>query len=275
MSETEFDLVIIGAGPAGLEAALRANQMGHEVVVFERRDVIGGEMVSASIPSFKWDIKRLLKYYEIEVQKAALDIRLGIDVSLSILEAEGPDTVVLATGGKAILPQVPGLDSDHVLAASDALVGWDDLDIGERVMVLGAGLVGYEMAWHAAEQGRHVTMVSRRAEEDVANLEEHGTNLALLIKGTRDAGVQVLAERQLKGVDGTAVTLEDGDGIEEIHEVDHLIVSHGYTPRQELARHIEDSDLNCNVLMAGDCVEVRNFFDAINEAAHTVRTELA
>ena len=268
-------VVIIGAGPAGLEAALRANQMGHEVVVFERRDVIGGEMVSASIPSFKWDIKRLLKYYEIEVQKAALDIRLGIDVSLSILEAEGPDTVVLATGGKAILPQVPGLDSDHVLAACDALVGWDDLDIGERVMVLGAGLVGYEMAWHAAEQGRHVTMVSRRAEEDVANLEEHGTNLALLIKGTRDAGVQVLAERQLKGVDGTAVTLEDGDGIEEIHEVDHLIVSHGYTPRQELARHIEDSDLNCNVLMAGDCVEVRNFFDAINEAAHTVRTELA
>jgi len=268
-------VVVIGAGPAGLEAALRAKQMGHEVVVFERRDVIGGEMISASIPTFKWDIKRLLKYYEIEVEKAALDIRLGVDVSLSVLEAEVPDTVVLATGSEAVLPKVAGIDSDCVLTAIDALVGWDDLDIGERVMVLGAGLVGYEMAWHAAEQGRRVTMVSRRAEEDVANLEEHGTNLALLIKGARDAGVQILAGRQLKLVDGTAVTLEDSHGVEEIHEIDHLIISHGYTPRQELARRIEESELECNVLMAGDCVEVRNFFDAINEAAHTVRTELA
>ncbi|MBT4100814.1 MAG: FAD-dependent oxidoreductase, partial [Gemmatimonadetes bacterium] len=228
----------------------------------------------ASIPSFKWDIKRLLTYYRIEAEKAALDIRLGVDVSLSVLEAERPDTVILATGSEAVLPEVPGIDGDRVLTAIDALVDWNDLDIGERVMVLGAGLVGYEMAWHAAEQGRQVTMVSRRADEDVANLEEHGTNLALLIKGTRDAGVRVVADRQLKRVDDKTVTLVDGDGAPEIHEMDHLIVSHGYTPRQELARHIEESNLECDVLMAGDCVEVRNFFDAINEAAHLVRTQL-
>ena len=147
--------------------------------------------------------------------------------------------------------------------------------MGERIMVLGAGLVGYEMAWHAAEQGRHVTMVSRRAHEEVAHLDEHGTNLALLLKGAHDAGVQIMAGHHLQAVDGQRVILADADGQERAEDVDRLIISHGYRPRQQLAKLIEESSLKCDVLMAGDCVDVRNFFDAINEGAHVVRTELA
>ena len=268
-------VVVIGAGPAGLEAGLRAKQMGHEVVVFERRDAIGGEMISASIPSFKWDVKRLLSYYRTEVEKAGLDLRLGVSVSIDTLEAEGAQAVVLATGGEPIIPDVPGIDSDCVVTAVNALVGWETQDMGERIMVLGAGLVGYEMAWHAAEQGRHVTMVSRRDHEEVAHLDEHGTNLALLLKGAHDAGVQIMAGHHLQAVDGQRVILADADGRERAEDVDRLIISHGYRPRQQLVKLIEESSLKCDVLMAGDCVDVRNFFDAINEGAHVVRTELA
>ncbi len=268
-------VVVVGAGPTGLEAGLRAREMGHDVVVFERRDVLGGEMISASIPEFKWDIKRLLEYYEVEVERTGLDVRLGAEVTVDTLGEEGADAVVLATGGEAILPDVPGIDDDCVVTAIDALVRWDELDIGERVMVLGAGLVGYETAWHAAAQGRSVTMVSRRSENEVGNLEEHGTNLALLIKGTRESGVRVLASSELTAVeDGTAI-LEGADGREQAHPVDKLIVSRGYRPRRELKRAIEEAGLGCELLMAGDCVQVRNFFDAINEGAHVVRTSLA
>ena len=177
-------------------------------------------------------------------------------------------------GGEAIVPDVPGIDGDCVVTAVDALVRWDELDIGERVMVLGAGLVGYETAWHAGSQGREVTMVSRRGEDEVGNLEEHGTNLALLIKGTREAGVRVLAERELVAVDDGAAVLKGADGRQHAHPVDTLIVSRGYRPRRELERAIGEAGLACEVLMAGDCVEVRNFFDAINEGAHVVRTSL-
>ena len=198
--------MVVGAGPAGLEAGLRAREMGHDVVVYERHHTIGGEMISASIPEFKWDIKRLLKYYEVEVERTGLEVRLGAEVTAETLREEDADAVVLATGGEAIVPDIPGIDDDCVVTAIDALVRWKSSTIGERVMVLGAGLVGYEMAWHAAAEGRAVTMVSRRNENEVGNLEEHGTNLALLIKGTREAGVRVLASSELEAVeDGTAI----------------------------------------------------------------------
>lgn len=268
-------VVVVGAGPAGLEAGLRAREMGHEVVVFEKQDRIGGEMISASIPSFKWDIKRLLRYYEVEVENAGLEVHTGTTVTVDLLKDYAPDAVILATGGEAIMPEVPGIESDCVLQAIDALVRWEELNIGARVMVIGAGLVGYEMAWFAAEQGRSVSMISRRVGEEVANLEEHGTNLALLIKGTRDAGVRIIGGRQLARVEAGNAVLVDGDGREEAHEVDNVIISRGYTPRQGLKEEIEAAGLGCEIYQVGDCVEVRNFFDAINEGAHVVREHLA
>ena len=268
-------VVVVGAGPGGLEAGLRAREMGHDVVVYEKRDVMGGELISASIPDFKWDIKRLLHYYEREVERTGLEVRMGTEVTLDILKEESPDAIVLATGGEAIIPDVPGIDGENVTTAIEAIVRWDELHVGEQVMVLGAGLVGYEVAWFVAQQGRSVTMVSRRRGEDIFKLEEHGTNLALLIKGVRDAGVDIVGGLELQRVEEEGVVLVDGDGGEEFQNVDCLIISRGYTPRRGLAQQIEAADLGCEIYQVGDCVEVRNFFDAINEGAHVVRENLA
>ena len=102
----------------------------------------------------------------------------------------------------------PELIETILSPAIDAIVRWNELEVGERVMVLGAGLVGYEVAWFAAQQGRDVVLVSRRNEEDVIKLKEHGTNLAALRKGVRDSGVRILASRELKRVDETGVVLD-------------------------------------------------------------------
>ena len=141
-------------------------------------------------------------------------------------------------------------------------------------MVLGAGLVGYEVAWFAAQQGCDVVLVSRRSEEDVINLKEHGTNLAVLRKGVRDSGAKILPNRELKRVEKTGVVLTTSTGAEEFYPVDNLIISRGYTPRKGLKQDIEAADLRCEIYEVGDCLEVRNFFDAINEGAHVVRENL-
>jgi len=268
-------VAVVGAGPGGLEAGLRAQQMGHEVVVYEKRDYIGGEMISGSIPEFKWDVKRLASYYEREIEMAGLDVRLSTPVTIDLLRQAAPDVVILATGGKALMPDVPGLDSGSAVTAIDALVRWEELDMGGTVAVLGAGLVGYEMAWFAAQQGRSVVMISRRESDQVSQLKEHGTNLALLIKGVRDAGVEVMAGVELNRVEEHGLVLAANDGAEEFRAFDNLIVSRGYAPRKELKAGIAAAGLSCEVYEVGDCVEVRNYFYAINEAAHIVREKLA
>ncbi len=274
-TDSPRQVVVVGAGPGGLEAGLRAKEMGHDVVVYEKRDMIGGEMISASIPDFKWDIKRLLRYYIAEIQKVGLEVRTGTTVTLDILKDDNPDVVILATGSEAVIPDVPGIGRDNAVTAIDAIVRWDEMNIGKRVMVLGAGLVGYEVAWFAAQHGRDVVLVSRRSEADVINLKEHGTNLAMLIKGVRDAGAKVLGSHELKRVNEKGVVLVTNNGVEESHHIDSLIISRGYTPRKELKRDIEAADLRCEVYEVGDCVNVRNFFDAINEGAHVVREKIA
>lgn len=268
-------IMIIGAGPAGLEAALRALRKGHNVVVHEQCSRIGGEMISASIPEFKWDIKRLLQFYLNEIEKTGMDIRLGSRVTLDTIKKEKPDIVIFATGGEAIIPDVPGINGDNVITAIDALVNWDNHNIGERVIVLGAGLVGYEASWHAAQNGRSVVMVSRRPTEEIIKLKEHGTNLALLIKGARDAGVRVMGGGVLKRVEPDGIILGNGNGKEEFHKCDQLIISRGYSPRKELRESLESANLDCEIYAAGDCVEVRNFFDAINEGAQIVLDKIA
>ena len=227
-------------------------------------------MNSASIPDFKWDIKRLLAYYLKEVERASLDIRTKQEVTLQTVRNENPDIVILASGGEAIMPDVPGLEKKSVVTAIDALVRWDELNIGKSVMVLGAGLVGYEAAWFAAQKGRDVIMISRRSEENVVKLKEHGTNLALLIKGVRDAGVRVLGGRELKALENGSVILSKNGSVES-HKIDNLIISRGYAPRNGLANQIEGAGLPCTVYKIGDCAQVRNFFDAINEGAHVLR----
>ena len=117
-------------------------------------------------------------------------------------------------------------------------------------------------------------LVSRRSEDDVIKLKEHGTNLAVLRKGVRESGAKILASRELKRIDEAGVVLATDDGDEEFHPVETLIISRGYTPRRGLKQDIEAADLRCEVLEVGDCVEVRNFFDAINEGAHVVREKL-
>ena len=154
-------VLIVGGGPAGMEAARVAALRGHAVSLHERRDRLGGHLVPGMVPKFKKDIGRLLNWYERQLASLDVALHLQSNVSLDTLSAEDADEIVIATGSKPAMPPIKGLSegvaSGRVVHCIDALDGM--AVIGREVVVLGGGLVGCEIAlWRAAE-GARVTLV--------------------------------------------------------------------------------------------------------------------
>lgn len=154
-------VLVVGAGPAGAEFALRAKELGHEVLVVEAADRIGGQLVYAQKPSFKRELGRLATYYERRLADEGVDVELGKSATAEFVDRWNPDEIVLATGSTPWVPErFRGLDDAYTY--EDALRGKADLT--RSVVVVGAGSIGCEVAVYAAQQGAEVTIVEREQE---------------------------------------------------------------------------------------------------------------
>jgi 2,4-dienoyl-CoA reductase-like NADH-dependent reductase (Old Yellow Enzyme family) len=149
-------VVVIGAGPAGLEAARVATLRGHSVVVLEKSSRIGGRIIDATVPPMKEGYVRLLDYYDHVIRKLGIEVKLNTEATREAVSALSPDVVVMATGSKTVFPLIPGL-SDVGHLAEDVLLG-GGLPAGKTV-VIGAGAVGCETAHYLAVTGHEVTLI--------------------------------------------------------------------------------------------------------------------
>jgi len=156
-AENTKKVLIAGAGPAGLEAARVLAMRGHSVTLCEKTDRLGGQIPIASMTPHKEELENVVPYLATQLRKLGVDIRLGTSVtgkSASILK---PDAVVVAIGGQPVRPYIPGIDSDNVLTAQELLRSKGD--VGDRVVVIGGGFIGCEVAELLAEKGNQVTIV--------------------------------------------------------------------------------------------------------------------
>jgi 2,4-dienoyl-CoA reductase-like NADH-dependent reductase (Old Yellow Enzyme family)/thioredoxin reductase len=262
-------VVVVGAGPGGLEAALVAAARGHRVTLYEAKDEIGGQMRLGSIPPFKRELARLLDYYREKIEKSAVDLRLEVTATADLLLKEDPEVVILAVGAEPIIPHLPGATAEKVFTVIDLYEGRIPLEQGERLLVLGAGPVGSEAAWFLALQGHTVTLVDILPEERLL-AGEHPTNRAALLAGLHQAGVKLLDRRTVAQVEDDKVLLRRDDGALEPCPCDRLILAVGLRPRTALRAALEGV-LKCEVYAIGDCVTPRNLFHAIHEGAHVGR----
>ncbi len=149
-------VVVVGAGPAGMEFALEAALRGHDVTLYEERERLGGELHAASLPPRKSILSRVVEWYGHELAAAGVKVELGRTVTASMLKEAGADTVFVAAGGRAVLPEFAVRNGETLLArgllrfAEDILQG---TPFGRRVLVVGGGLVGCETAAFLAERG--------------------------------------------------------------------------------------------------------------------------
>ncbi|MHA1673270.1 MAG: oxidoreductase [Promethearchaeota archaeon] len=156
ISPKQYKILIIGAGPAGLEAARILHNNGHQVIVYEKESVIGGQLNVACVPPGREDIKYIIDYYQNQIDRLGIDLRMNITLTPEMVLAEKPDFVFCGTGVNFNIPNVPGFDGAEkhgvqVCFADEALAG--DHLIGNNVVVIGGAATGVETALWAVKKG--------------------------------------------------------------------------------------------------------------------------
>ncbi len=144
-------VLVIGGGPAGMEAARVAALRGHEVALYEKEEKLGGQLHLAAIPPGRGEFLTFESYLETQLKEMKVSVHLGVEASPVQVEAEKPDVLILATGARARVPPIKGIERPHVRLAWDVLTG--KADTGAEVIVIGGGAVGLETALFLAHKG--------------------------------------------------------------------------------------------------------------------------
>ena len=148
-------VLIVGGGPAGLAAAVTAAKRGHQVILCEKGDRLGGTINFADNDSLKIDLRRYKAWLLRQAEKAAVEIRLHTEVTPELVRALEPDHIIVAAGAEPVTPKIPGVGlARHALAAYQ-----DPKSVGDRVVIVGGGLVGVECGMHLCNTGHSVTVL--------------------------------------------------------------------------------------------------------------------
>ena len=186
-----------------MQAALTASERGHEVVLFEKSEKLGGNLVLASGLAIKGDMKRYLAWLVRQTGKApGVTVKLNTEATAQIVKAEHPDVIILALGADPLIPDIPGIPGPHVVWAGDVDTG--KVKVGDTVVVAGGGSTGGETALQLAMDGKKVTMIDMLSYAAVIAGWPRG--LADLLE---QYGVRFLTEVKLEGVTGTGALVID------------------------------------------------------------------
>lgn len=260
------NVVVIGGGPGGMEAAILAANAGHRVTLYDKADKLGGQMNVASTPSFKGQMKKLLAYLEREVEKSGAEVVLNAAITPDSPELSTADQLVVALGADPIFPKIPGIDRNHVIEVQEAHTSRAQDIKGEKIVVLGGGFSGCEMALELAQEGKQVTLVEMTDKLAAKANPENGAALRLLLNQYKV--VQRLKTKVVSFADG-GVVVETNDGRQETIPADTAIVAFGTRPQSAAAQAIKER--YPQAVIVGDCTgEVGLVGDAIHDAYEAV-----
>ncbi len=273
-------VIVVGGGPAGMEAARTAALRGHDVTLYEKEPKPGGLLPVAAVVKGKEleDLESIVRYLENQLRKLGVTLRLGQEFTPAVLDAEKADAVILAVGGIYRLPDIRGIDNRIVinggklhrtLKTFTRLLGADRLrwlmPVGKRVVIIGGGIQGCELAEFLTWRGRQVTIV------DTAELLGYGMVDILrshLFTWFEKKGVRLLnGIRGYGEITGKGLTIIDKDGNRLVLEADSIIPALPLQPNLQLAKNLEGKV--DDIYTVGDCREPLLIADAIGTGART------
>ena len=250
-------VVVVGGGPAGMEAARVAALRGHEVTLYEKQPYLGGLLNLAALPPNKERMAKFRDYLIKQMEKRGVRVETGKEVTASLLEELKPDVVIVATGSTPISPQIPGLERENVFSFSDVLTG--KAKVGDRVVIIGGSGSGCETADFLAKQGKKVSIVEMLD----ALLKEvmPSRSRDLLLRELARGGVEMLTQTKAEEVTEEGLVISAKDGSRRVLEADSIVLAAGSRPQSELYEEIKDKFPE--VYRVGDCVKCGLIIDAI------------
>ena len=253
-------VMVVGAGVAGLKAAVTAAQRGHKVILCEKTDKVGGILKSEQAIPFKYEMYQL----GLSLEKLAIDegveIRLNTEVNPEYVAAERPDALILAVGSTPIIPDLPGIDGDNVVVVNDYYMEKDK--VKDSVVVLGGGLAGCECAVHLGMEGKSVHLVEMR---DVLAADCNIRHKPILMKQVEKYATAHLCHTGLR-ITEDGVVCKSPDGSEVLIPGKTVICAVG----QRANRRCADELRYCApfVREVGDCIRPANITKAVYEGHH-------
>ena len=260
--EFKKKILVVGGGPAGMEAAITAANRGHDVTLVEKENRLGGNLHPAGAAYFKEDIKKLCQCLERRVEKAGVKVILNTEVDQYYVEGFAPDALFVTIGSNELRPPIKGIDGDNVIMAIDAELQPEKL--GKKVAIMGGGLVGAEAACSFAKEGHEVSIIEMKP--DVA-MEVNSFYRGGLMPHVQESA-EIFVNTKVTEITEKGVMVENADG-SFLVEADSVVCALGFRPKtkevDELCEKVDE------YYIIGDCNRVAMIYQAMDAGYHAAR----
>ena len=254
--EGSLKVLVAGAGPAGMEAALGAAECGHDVVLAEKSGSFGGALKAGWHPKFKQDIKRFVEVLARRIEKFDnIKVEFNTTVTPEYIEAMSPDSVIIAIGAHPAVPNIPG--SDKAILSTEI----HEKDLGQKIVFIGGGLVGCEEGLNAAYEGKDVTIVEMT--DTIARGAPFVHYISILSEFEKLDNVHILKETECVAINDEGVIVKGPDGDERLIEADTIVISAGMTANSDEAWDLYGA---CGQsIIVGDCKKPARMNEAVTD----------
>ncbi len=254
-------VVVVGGGPGGMEAARVAALRGHQVVLYEKENELGGQLRWACKALFRGEFEQVTRYLSNQLKKAGVEVILGQEMDREGIDETRADAVVVATGATPYRPFTPGVEKGHVYTYLDILEG--SVEPGKKVAVVGGKLIGCEVAEFISEKGSEVLLIEPKG----ALCQDAGTRVKWLLmeRIEKDPRIDKRLNANIEKVNDTSIVVQKEGETEEIKGVDMVVLALGKVSNNGLGDELKRESRVPEIYTIGDCVIPRKMTEAIYE----------